>query len=62
MIKRAIEVDQAALAVAAGLLGTAGEEETVNAALREIAALRRRLLSFDEKAAEAGGSAAAQRT
>lgn len=63
MTKRFVEVDQEALAVAAELLGTTGEEETVNAALREIADLRRRLVSFEEERdAENGGWVAPQRT
>ena len=60
MVKRAIEIDQEALSEAARLLGTTGEEETVNAALREIAALRERLLDFD--ANEARNAGVSQRT
>ncbi|HLS77133.1 MAG TPA: hypothetical protein VK083_10115 [Nocardia sp.] len=44
MSRVSIEVDDVALAIAATLLGTAGgAQETVNAALHEIAAQRKRM-------------------
>ena len=51
-----------ALVEASEHLGSVGWEDTVNAALREIAALRRRLVAFEQEVTGIGDSPADQRT
>jgi Arc/MetJ family transcription regulator len=43
MVKTLIEIDEAALATAADVLGTKTKQDTVNAALREVGQRRERL-------------------
>ncbi|MFC4072349.1 DUF2191 domain-containing protein [Actinoplanes subglobosus] len=42
-----VEIDEGALANAAALLGTSGWSDTINAALREIGRIRRRVEAFE---------------
>lgn len=51
MVKRLVEIDREALAEAAGFLGTVGVQETVTAALAEIAALRLRVKAHEDELA-----------
>lgn len=48
MVKRLVEIDQDALAEAAELLGTAGAQETVAAALTELSDLYLQLKESEE--------------
>src|SRR5262245_60209044 len=48
MTKMSIDIDQDLLTAAAEILGTKTKKETVNAALREVAAQQRRVEAFDE--------------
>lgn len=48
MTKMLIDIDEDALAEAAEVLGTKTKKDTVNTALRESAAARRRAEAFDE--------------
>ena len=50
MAKTVIDIDEAALAEAAELLGTTTKKDTVNTALYEVAQRLRRLRAFDELA------------
>ncbi|MEU4422815.1 type II toxin-antitoxin system VapB family antitoxin [Actinoplanes sp. NPDC024001] len=52
-----INVDDEALTTAAEILGTSGTQDTVNAALREVIAVRRRLEAF-ERLGEMGAAGA----
>lgn len=56
MTKMLIDIDEAALAAAAALLGTKSKKDTVNTALRETAERRRRAEALAQLAAlgEAG--------
>jgi Arc/MetJ family transcription regulator len=56
MTKMLIDIDDDALAEAARVFGTKTKKDTVNTALRESAAMRRRAEAFDElsKLGEAG--------
>lgn len=56
MTKMLIDIDEEALAEAAKVFGTKTKKDTVNTALRETAAHRRRAEAFDELSAlaEAG--------
>ncbi|MEU8242146.1 type II toxin-antitoxin system VapB family antitoxin [Actinoplanes missouriensis] len=50
MMESPIEIDGQALMEAARVLGTTTPSDTVNAALREVVAVRRRLEAYDELA------------
>ncbi|MFI2560410.1 hypothetical protein [Nocardia farcinica] len=55
MAQVTIEVDEAALAMVGALLGTAGRtEETVNAALHEVLAQRKRMAVLERMMVRAG--------
>ncbi|GIE82672.1 hypothetical protein Aph02nite_86220 [Actinoplanes philippinensis] len=55
MVKRLVEVDREALAEAAAILGTNGVQETVAAALAEMATLHRRVREHDDELARRRG-------
>ncbi|MFC4072347.1 hypothetical protein [Actinoplanes subglobosus] len=55
MVKRLVEVDREALEEAAAFLGTSGVQETVTAALAEIAALYLRVRAHEDELAERRG-------
>jgi Arc/MetJ family transcription regulator len=54
MAKMLIDIDEEALTEAAKVFGTRTKKDTVNTALRESAAQRRRAEAFDELSALAG--------
>ena len=47
MAKTLVDIDEAALAAAREVLGTTSKVDTVNAALREVSAVRKRLALLD---------------
>ena len=48
MTKKLIDIDMDALSEATALLGTKTQKDTVNTALREVAAIQRRARALDE--------------